>query len=39
MPLDMALVIIGFSILKVFKPGLVWLVIGFAAMGSGLTML
>ncbi|QHS12191.1 chromate efflux transporter [Shewanella sp. Arc9-LZ] len=39
MPLDMALVIIGFSVLKVFKPGLVWLVIGFAAMGSGLTML
>jgi chromate transporter len=39
MPLDMALVIIGFSLLKVFKPSLVWLVIGFAAMGSGLSML
>nr|WP_235781623.1 chromate efflux transporter [Shewanella vesiculosa] len=39
MPQDMALVIIGFSVLKVFKPSLVWLVIGFAAMGSGLSML
>ncbi|WP_137223077.1 chromate efflux transporter [Shewanella sp. MEBiC00475] len=39
MPLDMALVIIGFTLLKVFKPGLVWLVIGFAVIGSGLPML
>jgi chromate transporter len=39
MPLDMALVIVGFSLLKVFKLGLVWLVLGFAAMGCGLSML
>ncbi|QDE30001.1 chromate efflux transporter [Shewanella polaris] len=39
MPLDMALVVIGFSILKIFKPSLVWLVIGFAFIGSILAML
>lgn len=39
MPLDMALVIIGFSLLKVFKPGIVWLVIGFAATGALLTLI
>jgi chromate transporter len=39
MPLDMALVIIGFSLLKVFKPGIVWLVMGFAATGALLTLI
>jgi len=39
MPLDMALVIIGFSVLKIFKPSLVGLVIGFAFVGSALSLL
>ncbi|MGX9463473.1 chromate efflux transporter [Shewanella sp. A14] len=38
MPLDMALVIIGFSLLKVWQPSLVWLVIGFAVFGSAISM-
>ncbi|WP_350432530.1 chromate efflux transporter [Shewanella sp. H8] len=37
-PIDMAMVVIGFSILKIFKPSLVWVVIGFAIVGSGLTI-
>ena len=39
MPVDMAMVVIGFSILKVFKPGIVWLVIGFASLGAILTLI
>lgn len=39
MPLDMAMVIVGFSVLKIFKPSIVWLVLGFAVIGASLTML
>lgn len=39
MPLDMAMVIVGFSVLKIFKPSIVWLVLGFAVIGAALTLL
>ncbi|GGP91798.1 chromate efflux transporter [Shewanella ulleungensis] len=39
MPSDMAMVIIGFCVLKVFKPSIVWLVAGFASVGVILTLI
>ena len=32
--LDMALAILGFGLLKIFKPNIVYLVVGFAATGA-----
>ncbi|WP_434939883.1 chromate efflux transporter [Shewanella sp. HL-SH8] len=37
--LDMALVVIGFGVLKIFKPNIVLLVAGFAAFGALLSLL
>ena len=35
---DMALVVIGFGVLKIFKPNIVLLVAGFAAVGALLSL-
>ncbi|MDO6618014.1 chromate efflux transporter [Shewanella sp. 10N.286.51.B2] len=39
LPIDMALVLLGFGVLKIFKPNIVLLVAGFAATGALLAVL
>jgi chromate transporter len=38
-PVDMALVLLGFGVLKIFKPSIVLLVIGFSLLGALMTLI